>query len=155
MTDRNFRKRVLSEARKWIGTPYIHQASTLGAGADCLGLIRGVWRRLYGFEPQEVPNYSSDWGEVSSYETLLEAADKWFEPISPSKARAGDLVVFRWSRSTVAKHLGILSNTNGLIHAYERGGVVETALGKHWSRRIAATFRFPSPEKAKAKQWQL
>jgi hypothetical protein len=28
-------------ARGWIGTPYLHQASRRGAGADCLGLVRG------------------------------------------------------------------------------------------------------------------
>ena len=38
------RARVVAEARMWIGTPYVHQASALGAGCDCLGLVRGVWR---------------------------------------------------------------------------------------------------------------
>ena len=32
----------------------------LGAGCDCLGLLRGVWRSLYGDEPA-VPNYRADW----------------------------------------------------------------------------------------------
>ena len=36
--------RALAEARRWIGTPYQHQASVLGAGCDCLGVLRGVWR---------------------------------------------------------------------------------------------------------------
>ena len=46
------RRRVVAIARDWIGTPYRNQASMKGAGADCLGLIRGVWRALYGQEPQ-------------------------------------------------------------------------------------------------------
>jgi len=33
---------VVAEARRWIGTPYVHQASSFQAGCDCLGLIRGV-----------------------------------------------------------------------------------------------------------------
>ncbi len=38
--------RVVAIARDWIGTPYVHQASAQGAGCDCLGLLRGVWRAL-------------------------------------------------------------------------------------------------------------
>ncbi len=34
--------REVELARLWLGTPYVHQASTRGAGADCLGLIRGI-----------------------------------------------------------------------------------------------------------------
>ena len=46
---------IVREARTWLGTPYLHQASVRGAGCDCLGLVRGVWRALYGREPEAVP----------------------------------------------------------------------------------------------------
>jgi len=52
--------RAVAIARAWIGTPYVHQASVKGAGADCLGLLRGVWRELYGAEPEAVPAYTPD-----------------------------------------------------------------------------------------------
>ncbi|MBN9249774.1 MAG: hypothetical protein J0I86_04210, partial [Mesorhizobium sp.] len=45
---------IVAEALSWLGTPYRHQASSKGVGCDCLGLIRGVWRSLYGNE-LEVP----------------------------------------------------------------------------------------------------
>ena len=61
-------------ARDWIGTPYRHQASCAGAGADCLGLIRGVWRQLYGHEPAAVPAYTPDWSEAQRDERLWRAA---------------------------------------------------------------------------------
>ncbi len=48
-------------ARAWIGTPYHHQGSVRGAGTDCLGLIRGVWREFYGREAEIAPPYSRDW----------------------------------------------------------------------------------------------
>jgi len=54
---------ILRAARRWIGTPYRHQASLRGAGCDCLGLVRGVWRDVYGGEPEPVPAYSPDGGE--------------------------------------------------------------------------------------------
>jgi NlpC/P60 family putative phage cell wall peptidase len=51
---------AVAEARLWLGTPYMHQASARGAGADCLGLLRGIWRALYGDEPEVVPPYTED-----------------------------------------------------------------------------------------------
>ena len=38
--------RIVREARSWIGTPYRHQGALKHAGADCLGLIRGVYRAV-------------------------------------------------------------------------------------------------------------
>ena len=55
------RAAIIAEARGWIGTPYCHQASLKGAGCDCLGLIRGVWRALYGAEPEAPGPYSPNW----------------------------------------------------------------------------------------------
>jgi NlpC/P60 family putative phage cell wall peptidase len=46
---------VLVRARDWLGTPYRHQASCKGAGTDCLGLLRGIWREIHGQEPRSVP----------------------------------------------------------------------------------------------------
>ena len=50
-----WRARTVAAARLWTGTPYHHQASLRGVGCDCLGLVRGVWRDLYGAEPETVP----------------------------------------------------------------------------------------------------
>ena len=43
---------IVASARGWIGTPYRHQCSQKGLGADCLGLLRGVWREVIGPEPE-------------------------------------------------------------------------------------------------------
>ena len=65
------RQDIIAEAQSWLGTPYRHQASLEGVGADCLGLIRGVWRELYGAEPQLVPAYAPDWAERSGQDDLF------------------------------------------------------------------------------------
>ena len=67
---RDLRSEALAEARTWLATPYRHQASVKGWGCDCLGLVRGVWRQLYGAEPESVPPYRPDWAEVGAAETL-------------------------------------------------------------------------------------
>ena len=133
--------RIIAEARKWIGTPYVHQASTVGAGCDCLGLLRGMWRSLYGSEPQAVPPYSADWDLVEKREQLLLAAHHHLLAIKTCKR--GCLIVFRWQPHLPAKHLAINAGAGRIIHAYERAGVIESPLGTHWQNRIAGCFAFP------------
>ena len=61
------RDEFVLEARRWIGTPYRHQASMIGSGADCLGLVRGVWRNLIGDEPERIPAYTEDWSDGANW----------------------------------------------------------------------------------------
>lgn len=68
------RATIVSAARQWIGTPYHHQASVCSVGTDCLGIVRGVYRTLYGCEPETLPAYAPDWAETSGVEPLLDAA---------------------------------------------------------------------------------
>lgn len=142
MTREQIVSRILVECRSWIGTPYIHQASVKGVGADCLGLVRGIWRHLYGVEPEVMPTYSPDWGEASGNETILDAAHRNFIKIHMT-AMPADLLVFRWRQGVIAKHIGILANNGKFMHAYEGAGVVETSLNSHWQKRIVGIFRFP------------
>lgn len=137
---------VVAHARGWIGTPYLHQASTRGAGTDCLGLLRGVWRELIGCEPEAVPAYTPDWSEPSGREELLRAARNWLIEKSDPSEGAGDVLLFRMRPGSVAKHLGIQAQTGAVasfIHAYTGHGVVETPLSHPWRRKIVARFQFP------------
>ncbi|MEY4983266.1 MAG: hypothetical protein RIR62_1532 [Pseudomonadota bacterium] len=139
---------VLAEARRWIGTPYAHQASARGAGTDCLGLLRGVWRAVQGAEPEAVPPYTRDWAEYDGREVLLSAAARWLIP-SDGEMRPGEVLVFRMRAGAVAKHLGIVSAIGAeraFIHAYTGHGVVESPLSEPWLRRVAARFSFPTSE---------
>lgn len=134
--------RVVAEARGWIGTPYHHQAALKGIGADCLGLVRGVWREVYGTEAETPPPYSQDWAEASGIETMLEAAGRHLERVERDAIAPGDVVVFRLRPGTVAKHAAIVASGETMIHAMEGGPVTEVALSSWWRRRIAAVFRF-------------
>lgn len=135
---------VVAIARGWIGTPYRHQGATRGVSCDCLGLIRGVWRELYGGEPEVPGPYGMDWAERSGEERLLEAAHRHCgSAIDRKQRQPGDLLLFRWQAGMAAKHAGILSRTRHFIHAYEQAGVIESALVPGWERRIAGVFRFP------------
>lgn len=150
------REAVVAHARRWIGTPYHHQASRLDVGADCIGLVRGVWRDLYGMEPEALPGYGRDWSEASGQETLLEASRRHLIEIAPQAVRPGDVLVFRYRARATAKHAGIVGETFRaantpldaqprltIIHAVEGAPVSEVALIGWWWRRVAAAFSFP------------
>ncbi|AGT07715.1 C40 family peptidase [Paracoccus aminophilus] len=140
---------VVAEARRWIGTPYVHQGSVCGAGADCLGLIRGIWRALHGHEPEALPAYTPDWGELGQgelgrSELLLAGLMRHLRPAG--REALGDVLVFRMRTGAIAKHLGLLTQTGAgarFVHAYDRHGVVESPLSGPWRARIAARFIFP------------
>ncbi len=140
-------RRIVEAAEGWLGTPYLHQASVKGAGTDCLGLVRGVWREVVGREPEMLPAYTPDWSETTGEEILLAAALRHLRPLRIPDAATGDVLLFRMRDRGPAKHLAILADATleepRMIHAYSGYGVVRSSLGPSWRRRIAAAFRFP------------
>ena len=144
------RDQIVDAAREWLGTPYRHQASLQGAGADCLGLVRGVWRELLGDEPAALPAYTPDWAERMGDEQLLDAARRHLHEIAIGGAGRGDVLLFRMGPGCPAKHCAIVSAADPeacrIIHAYWGRSVTETRLVPWWRRRIAAAFSFPGLE---------
>jgi NlpC/P60 family putative phage cell wall peptidase len=141
---------VVAAARGWIGTPYRHQASLRGSGCDCLGLVRGVWRELYGEEPETLPPYSADWGESQGEEVLWQAALRHLRMRAGNDTGAeGDLLLFRMRSGSVAKHLGVAARRPEgptFVHAMSGRGVIESALSEPWARRVVARFVFPDTD---------
>lgn len=137
---------IIAAARSWIGTPYRHQASRKGAGADCLGLVRGIWREVVGAEPARAPAYSMDWSEPQGEERLWIAARRYLRELPPGEPAPADIILFRMRADAVAKHLGVVAGcgtAGSFVHAYAGHGVVESRLSEPWRRRIVARFEFP------------
>lgn len=141
MSDYATRRAVLACAETWIDTPYRHQASLRGVGTDCLGLIRGIWRTLYGAEPETPPSYTPDWAEAAGEETLLLAAGRSLLPIDTP--HPGDVLLFRMAPHAPCKHMGILFAPDRILHAYWGKAVVKSHFAPFWQRRYAASFAFP------------
>ncbi|MCM2477626.1 peptidase P60 [Rhizobium sp. CG5] len=136
--------KVLAAAQPWIGTPYRHQASKCGVGCDCLGLVRGIWRDLYGEEPELPPPYAPDWAERSGEDRLIAAAERhFFKVAGMGAAEPGDLLLFRFRPHYAAKHAGILAGPEHFIHAYEQAAVIRSVLVPAWRRRVVGVYRFP------------
>ena len=145
------RAAIVDRARGWLGTPYVHQASAKGAGTDCLGLIRGVWRELYGSEPELPPPYGPDWNERAfakgaRAEPLLEAARRNLVERAIEACAPGDVLIFRVVRDGPAKHFGIVTAPDRFIHAYAGRAVLESWLSRWWTERTAGVFAFPEAE---------
>ncbi|MCA8888675.1 MAG: C40 family peptidase [Parvularculaceae bacterium] len=138
------RARIAAIARSWLGTPYLHQASAKGRGADCLGLIRGVWRELYGHEPELPPPYTPDWNERrAAHEPLLSAARRHLIAAPMSPLLCGQALMFRIVNDGPAKHCGVYIGGDQFIHAYAGRAVIESWLNRWWRARLAGVFEFP------------
>ncbi|MBY6199849.1 C40 family peptidase [Maritalea mobilis] len=138
---------IVTAARGWLGTPYLHQASCRGAGTDCLGLILGLWRDRFGALPEPVPGYTQDWSEAGREERLWQAARRHMTEKPAAEAAPGDVLLFRMRAGCVAKHMGVQAEAApgraSFIHAWSGHGVVETRLTGPWARRVVARFAFP------------
>lgn len=132
---------VVRAARAFLGTPYRHQAARIGAGCDCLGLIRGVWQALYG-EAMEVPAYGADWRRQDEGIDLLTAASERLVAVE-GKPVAGQVALFRLRADLRPRHCGIVISPTRFIHAQEQLGVVEASFSPNWQRRLAGLFTFP------------
>lgn len=135
---------IIAETESWLKTPYQHQASLKGIGCDCLGLVRGVYRSLYGVEPEPLPAYTPDWAEASGDETMAIAASRHLVSMTVDDLTPGRVLLFRWRPHLPAKHAAILVSETRFIHAYDGTAVSSASLSAWWMRRLAYVFAFPA-----------
>lgn len=137
------RQEVVAQARRWIGTPYHHQAALRGVGCDCIGFIRGLHAELRGGVPVAVPAYRVDWAEMSTNEQLLLALSCHLRVGVSSRLLSGDVLAFRWRPQTPARHVALLSTPHSMIHVLGGGYVREVVFSPAWQKRLVAVFSFP------------
>lgn len=101
--------------QRWSATPFCQHQCVAGAGVDCVGLVRAVWRDC-GIDvapAAQIPRYGLAAGVHQPYSALLDwlrsdpAARerlRWVDP--DGQAMAGDIVVIR--RAASAHHVGLL-----------------------------------------------
>ena len=135
------RQTIIAAAEKWEGTPYVHQSSQCGVGADCLGFVRGVYRTVVGPEPMLPPPYRP-YPVRGQGEVLLMAA---VDVLTPCKVPLpGSILIFRFRPHAPAHHAAICVSDTLMIHASSSRGVCRVGFHPWWRRRLAGTFDFPS-----------
>ena len=111
-TDKQLKK-LISEARSWIGTPYVYGGSTKGKGTDCSGMIMQLFSDVYGLK---LPRSSAMQREVA-------------RQVKFADMRPGDLVFFTTNKTgSHVNHVGLYVGDNRMIHASSSRGVMESAL---------------------------
>lgn len=143
---------VIDAALGWVGTPYRHQGSRKGVGCDCLGLVRGVWREVYGHEAEQPGPYAPDWAEAGGEDRLLAAARRLLIDSGETVPFPGAVLLFRWRPRMPAKHAGIALDPDRFVHAYQGRAVTVSSLVPQWRKRIAGVFAFPARSHAQKRQ---
>ena len=144
---------IVKQARSWLGTKYHHhgrlkKSSDCAGGVDCIGLIIGVSKELEItgkggklLSLFDETGYSAHPDGVS----LKSFLDRHLRPVSRSKIRAGDVLLFKIFE--YPQHVGIATDHSvgglGVIHCYsDSEAVVEHLLSPAWQRMLVSGYRF-------------
>jgi cell wall-associated NlpC family hydrolase len=106
---------LITEARRWVGTPWVHQGRT-ARGLDCVGLLV-VCAQALGIPVED----KADYGREPVGQSLMSHLSSYLTPAPRNEILPGRVGVFTESRFPC--HVGVFSEVSGnlyLIHAYAR-----------------------------------
>lgn len=105
-------RRLISEAERWLGTPYRYGGTERGRGADCSGMVMTVYKDALAIK---LPRNSAQ-------------MQQWCTPLKDGyrKAMPGDLVFFAGRRGV--NHVGIYVGGGKMIHSSSSKGVMVSSL---------------------------
>lgn len=122
-------RKIVKEAKSWLGTPYAYAMSDKGTGTDCSGFVLRVFESSINYS---LPRNSAKQAEFC-------------EEIAPEKATTGDLLFFGTGSDPLkVSHVGILIDQDKFIHCSTSKGVVETPVtSPYFSQRLLKIGRLP------------
>lgn len=137
---------VLAEARSWLGTPFVWQASLKGVGCDCKGFVAGALRGLGLPEGDGLYARIADYGPRVPVPLLLKGLAETLE--RTEHPQPGDILLLRMGG--LPCHLGFHAGDQ-FIHTYNNGPrrVIASRLAaveRTWP--IHSAWRIPSLESA-------
>lgn len=136
------RQQIVRIARGWIGTPFHDCASIRGVGADCAGLVAGVYRES-GLVPGgvEFQHAEPQWYLHRSEERLVEGLIKYAREIKSDDAGPGDVVTYLVGRCH--GHVAIVVDwPREVIHAHMQSRAVIAGGAFEGEFRTRRTVRF-------------
>jgi NlpC/P60 family putative phage cell wall peptidase len=131
---------IVAEARAWLGTPFVWQASLKGVGCDCKGLVAGVARELGLAAGESLHARLADYGRRVPIKLLQ--AGLAANLVRVTEPEPGDVLLLTMGGSP--QHLAIHAGET-VIHTYNGGPkrVIETraaAAFEHWP--LHSVWRF-------------
>lgn len=131
------RKKIVAEARSYLGTPFHHQGRVKGVGVDCAGLVGMVAVALGLLGVDDIPK---DYAKQPNAHAMTKVLDEKMIRIPIFEATIGDVYHFAFDREP--QHVGIITDI-GIIHAYAQARkCVEHSLDFTWQSRIRGAYRF-------------
>ena len=134
------RQQIVSEAMRWLRTPYRNCANVLGVGVDCAMLIVEVYKAVGKCPADYDPRpYAPEWYLHRDEERYLEPLGVFGRRVAESDVLPGDIAVYRFGRT--ASHGAIVVSDTLIIHANRMARCVELherqfmrdRLDSHWS----------------------
>lgn len=135
---------VVAEARKWLGTPFVHRARVRGAGVDCVGLLVACYQAV-GLLPHsyELPFYPPDWHLHRDEERYLAGLGEYADRVSGDYQPA-DILTYKYGRTV--SHAGIYDGKGWLIHAFAGEGVTQSQIDiPLLTSRFQGAYRWRQP----------
>ena len=137
------RDKIVSIARRYVGTPYRHQGRS-AQGLDCVGLIVVIADEL-GIDCKDVPNYRRRSMGTEFFQAFNNAGCR---QKSLAARLPGDIIILKFGMR--AQHAAILTDRNTIIHAFastSRSTVIEEHYSQQWIDRSVACYAFPGVDK--------
>lgn len=132
------REDVIAEARKWIGTRWVHQGRS-ELGVDCAGLVIMVGTAL-GLPAEDLQGYRRSPDGVLFRQHIFKQTTFEAQP------RPGSIGMFRETRFPTHTGIFAIEEETGrlsLIHAYmPYGRVMEEPFIHDWPRKLVAVRNF-------------
>lgn len=130
-------KRLVEEAYRWIGTPYVYGGTTR-SGTDCSGFLQSVYRNALGIS---IPRSTREQSEYCAN-------------VKADNLEAGDLVFFNSNgRKGKVSHVGLYVGNGKIVHASSSRGVIESRLSeKYYTRHYNHSGRVPAMANAVKKK---
>lgn len=147
------REAVVAEALTWLKTPWVHQASLKGVGADCIGALAGIGRNAGVQDPFDLTDARAarfrGYGRQPDPDMILEGCREYLDEIPISKAGLGDILVMRFidpkPPKVYVQHFALISRLDPMYviqSLWKPGYVAESRLDEKWRRRVMYAFRY-------------
>lgn len=136
-------EKIVTEARTWKGTAFLHQGRLKGLGVDCAGFIALVAHNA-GLTYVEIPN---DYKPQEDGVTMMRLMSQYLDFVPTEDIQAGDILALcdeALRFPDVPRHLAFVTEvtpkTNFIIHASQHG-VREHRMNSHWNKRLHSAWR--------------